>query len=313
MQMAEALRNAQLFWLIPALISLGAAFALQTERWRRLLLVQGITMGWGRTARVFLIGAFFNLFLLGSTGGDVVKIYYAMRETANRKSAAFLSVLVDRFMGVVGLVAVTCLLCSLHLGLLWTRPNMRLAVLVTAAVLGGSLALVAAGFLVNRFRWGSRIPQGLPLREKVLELATAIAIYAGNGRVLAATFGLSVGGHLLTFLAFFLVAQSFGLLPGWDGMVDLFSVLPVVMTMAALPVSLSGLGVRETMFEDGLALFGIPAAQAVMVSITGFLLIVFWGLVGGVIYLLYRPAGGIHLQELELEMKPAKKSREEQL
>ena len=66
-------------------LSLGCAFLLQTERWRRLLRVQEINLGWWRTLRVYLIGAFFNLFLLGATGGDIVKIYYAMRETVFQK------------------------------------------------------------------------------------------------------------------------------------------------------------------------------------------------------------------------------------
>jgi uncharacterized membrane protein YbhN (UPF0104 family) len=93
-QMLEAMQTADYLWLIPGVVSLGCAFLLQTERWRRLLSVQKINLGWWRTFRVYLIGAFFNLFLLGATGGDIVKIYYAMRETASKKSAALLSVMV---------------------------------------------------------------------------------------------------------------------------------------------------------------------------------------------------------------------------
>ena len=84
-QMVEALRTADYLWLIPGVASLGCAFLLQTERWRRLLRVQEINLGWWRTLRVYLIGAFFNLFLLGATGGDIVKIYYAMRETSSKR------------------------------------------------------------------------------------------------------------------------------------------------------------------------------------------------------------------------------------
>ena len=36
-----------------------------------------------------------------------------------------------------------------------------------------------------------------------------------------------------------------------------------------------------------------------MISITGFLMVVFWGLVGGCVYLVYRPSGGLHLRELQ--------------
>ena len=45
--------------------------------------------GWIRCAKLLMIGTFFNLFLLGSTGGDVVKIFYAMRENARDKAGAY--------------------------------------------------------------------------------------------------------------------------------------------------------------------------------------------------------------------------------
>ena len=124
-QMAVALRAADYLWLIPGVLSIGCAFLLQTERWRLLLSVQGIDLGWWRTFRVYLIGAFFNLFLLGATGGDIVKIYYAMRETSSKKTAALLSVLVDRMVGMLALVAITVVLCSLRLDRLLADPLTR--------------------------------------------------------------------------------------------------------------------------------------------------------------------------------------------
>jgi len=44
---------------------------------------------------------------------------------------------------------------------------------------------------------------------------------------------------------------------------------------------------------------------------TGFLMIVFWGLVGGVIYMLFRPVGGIHIRELEQEVEKVEKTIED--
>ena len=115
-RMAGALRAADYLWLIPGVLSIGCAFLFQTERWRLLLGVQGIHLGWWRTFRVYLIGAFFNLFLLGATGGDIVKIYYAMRETSSKKTAALLSVLVDRMVGMLALVAITAVLVLVTAG-----------------------------------------------------------------------------------------------------------------------------------------------------------------------------------------------------
>ena len=310
-QMAVALRAADYLWLIPGALSIGCAFLLQTERWRLLLNVQGIDLGWWRTLRVYLIGAFFNLFLLGATGGDIVKIYYAMRETSSKKTAALLSVLVDRMVGMLALVALTALLCSLRLDRLLADPLTRTLMAALALIMGGSVALVVFGFCVDRFHLAQKLPHWLPMRVKIVELATAFSTYARDPRVLASTIGLSFLAHFCIFLAFYFAARAFGLFPGVGGMIDILSVLPVILTIASLPISLSGVGVREQLFQNVLAgLFGTPESVAVMISITGFLMVVFWGLVGGCVYLVYRPSGGLHLRELQEQVDAVEESIE---
>jgi uncharacterized membrane protein YbhN (UPF0104 family) len=311
-QMLEALATADYLWLIPGLLSLGCAFLLQTERWRRLLSVQGINLGWWRTFRVYLIGAFFNLFLLGATGGDIVKIYYAMREAGSRKTAALLSVLVDRMVGMLGLVAITVLLCSLRLDLLLSHPLTRALVTALAFILGGSLAIIVFGFCVDRFHLAHKLPHWLPMRVTIVELSSAFSTYARDPRTLALTFGLSVPAHFCIFLSFYFTARAFGVFPGIGGMMEILAVLPIILTIASLPISLSGVGVREGLFQNVLAaLFGTPESLAVMISITGFLIVVFWGLIGGCVYLLYRPTGGLHLEEVQEEVHAVEESIED--
>jgi hypothetical protein len=65
------------------------------------------------------------------------------------------------------------------------------------------------------------------------------------------------------------------------------------------------------LFQNVLAaLFGTPESVAVMISITGFLMIVFWGLVGGCVYLVYRPSGGLHLHEVQEQVHAIEESIE---
>jgi glycosyltransferase 2 family protein len=312
-EMATALHTANYIWLLPGVLCVGIAFVLQTERWRLLLAVQGIKMGWWRTFRVFLIGAFFNLFLLGATGGDVVKIFYAMRETASKKSAAFLSVLVDRMMGLVAMVAVTAVLCSLRLDVLLSQPLTKALLGTLLLILGASLGLIMTGFLVDRFNLAHRLPTWLPLHGRIIELSTAFSTYARNPAVLLKTFGLSVPAHLLNFLAFYFAALAFGAFGGVKAFFDFLSALPIILTIAALPISLSGLGVREKLFENVFTtLFQTAPGIAPMISITGFLMTVFWGVIGGLVYLAYRPSGGLHLAEVEAEVEAVEKSIERQ-
>ena len=100
------------------------------------------------------------------------------------------------------------------------------------------------------------------MRGKIVELSTAFSTYARDPKVLARTFGLSVLAHLCIFLSFYFAARAFGVFPGINGMIEILSVLPIILTIASLPISLSGVGVREQLFQNVLSgLFGTPESR----------------------------------------------------
>ena len=85
-------------------------------------------------------------------------------------------------------------------------------------------------------------------------------------------------------------------------------VLPIVNTFVALPISMSGVGVRETLMVRFLGdLCGVPQEKAVPISIIGFLCtVIFYGLVGGIVYLFFRSEAGAvpaHVEEVEAAME----------
>ena len=49
--------------------------------------------------RISLIAQFFNAFLLGTAGGDVIKAWYAARSCPNQEGEAAVTVFVDRLLG----------------------------------------------------------------------------------------------------------------------------------------------------------------------------------------------------------------------
>jgi len=306
--MLSALQEANTLWLVPGFVGVGIAILLQTQRWVMLMAVQGIRMGFWRAWRLVMIGAFFNLFLLGATGGDVAKIFYAMRETATKKSAAFLSVLVDRIIGLLALIAVTSVICAISLHELMAHPVTATLLGSLTVILGGSLGLVVAGFVVDRLQLAHKLPTWLPLHAKIVEMASAFSVYARDGRTLAATFAISIPAHLLIFSSFYFAARAF---TDQLSLMNVYTVMPVINTITALPISLSGVGVREQLFQQMFGtLFGTPENIAVLVSLAGFFLVIAWGLIGGMVYMVYRPTG-IHLRDMEEQVEDIEKDIEQ--
>ena len=73
-------------------------------------------------AGLFLIGMFYNQFLPGGTGGDIIKSYLLLKET-DRKAGALLAVVFDRLIGLVALVTITVTLVTLRFDLLSRTPR----------------------------------------------------------------------------------------------------------------------------------------------------------------------------------------------
>lgn len=300
-KMLEAIGKARndggLWWFVPGILALGLAMLFQTWRWTILLRVQNITVSFSRALRIMFSGMFFNLFLLGSTGGDVIKIFFIMREAPDKKAGALLSVFIDRVVGLLALATVSAVVILLR----WS-DLMRAApwgVLTVALILGGSLAFIFAAWLVDRLHLTSRLPHWLPLHAKIAEAATAFSQYAKAGGAVGRAFLLSLPAHLLIFSTFYFAAKAFN---AGLSLINIFCVMPIVSTVTALPISLGGAGVREGLFITLLGdLYGTPKEIAMSISISGFLMLVFWSLVGGLVYLLYRSSnpGSAKLSEIE--------------
>jgi hypothetical protein len=122
---------------------------------------------------------------------------------------------------------------------------------------------------------------------------------------------ISLPLNLFIFAGAIFAATAF---PGNPGPSAMTSVIPVVNTISALPISLAGIGVREKLFSSMLhSLYGTPEDLGVLISITGFAIIVCWGLLGGVVSMLYRSGGSAaSMDEIEGEVGAIEQSVEQE-
>ena len=72
---------------------------------------------------------------------------------------------------------------------------------------------------------------------------------------------------------------------------ELYSALPIIETVSALPLTPGGLGTREKLFDDMFtSLADLEEGIAPSISMLGYCCIAFWGVIGGFFYLFYRPS-----------------------
>lgn len=302
-KMAVALQAADYRWIGAAVLAFLAVCGAAAVRWNILLKVQGIHLPFRRITALFWIGLFFNQFLPGGTGGDFVKSYLLVKETPGKITRALLTVLFDRIVGLIALIAVSGLLIALRYDFLSQTPETTQLLWALLAILGGSIAFLITSFVVSGFNLVDKLPRKFPARETLIELSVAYHLYARHWRATLAAFGCSIVAHLATFLTFLFVAYAFR---AGVAVVDFFAIMPIERAISALPISFAGVGVREHILQVMLSgLVGVPAAVAVLIGSMSFLVMLACAAPGGLVYLLYRPsgpAGPVKLSEMESEV-----------
>lgn len=279
------LHEASISWLLAGVtVSLVGNF-LGVLRWKIFLDALTLRTGFWKCFQLYFIGAFFNHILLGAVGGDAVKVGYLMAEKQN-KSAALLSVVLDRISGFGALAITTITLTIWRYDWLIQSPIVSSLLLFVFAYLVVALfflGLTFAGAASGRLH---HLREDFPFRERVIELTDAYAVFVRCWRGSLVASGISFLILFSYFLTFYCASQAFH---AGIGLLDFSALMPMVDVITALPVSLGGLGVREKLFDTLLGqLCGTEAAKAFLISMAGYLMTVMAGLPGMLFLPFYR-------------------------
>jgi uncharacterized membrane protein YbhN (UPF0104 family) len=275
-------------WLLVALVCFVPTLIICSWRWRMLLRIHDVHMRFWRIFELNMIGQFFSTVGVGTTGGDVFKIFYVTRAVPQRKAAVAFTVILDRVIGLVALLLFGATFAACRLQLLLSHPDTgKLTGTFYLFVLGGVVGSIAACL-------GPRLLQHEGIRALVKKLpfvhrgSSLFAAYERSARAIGVNFLALVGtvpSHTTITLMAYCVLLAMHRQPDF---VAFCAIVAIVNMLIALPVSISGIGVREALFTTFLALLGIDKDHAVAFSLTFFALNIIWCLAGGPFYFLYR-------------------------
>jgi uncharacterized protein (TIRG00374 family) len=267
-------------WFLLALVLLLIGQIVNAVRWAVLSRPLGLPGGWADYIKLYFVGAFFNAFLPGVIGGDVVKAYYLSRDT-RQVARPMTSVFMDRNVGVGGLLSVGCVSSLLHPVSLGETPLTPILVTLLAGYVLLNWAILSPR--VHRFTIGVLDRIGLAFFSKRLHnLFEAFGVYRHCPRRVGLMLMLAAGVHLFSYVAIFFIGKSLG------AQVPLHYYLvfiPVIAIISMLPISVGGLGVRETAFLTLFGSVGLPAEQSVSLGLLWYVIVLLIGVPGIVFYL----------------------------
>ena len=254
------------------------AVGLMALRWQYLLKAWDIERSFRALFRWLMVGLFLNNFFPGGLGGDAFRFYAGSQDTGRTQDIAA-TIFYERFLSYTSLVL-------LGLGALILRANFSGDRLFWYLLGGIFLALVAlfvllsfAGFRAMLARLIDHFPgiQKLGLKKWL----DSFRFRVHHPLMLPGVFAISFLIQFVEVFIFHLIALALRLPVQ---MSDLFLFVPLLYLATIIPVSVNGIGIRETVFVFFASRWGISQADAVGFSLTVFTLSLVGSLVGGPFY-----------------------------
>jgi uncharacterized protein (TIRG00374 family) len=267
-----------LIWLIVALSLYLVMIVVSAWRWALLLVAQQAPVRTTHLINSYLVATFFNNFMPSNVGGDVVRVLDTVGAVGSRTRAAMI-VLIDRGIGLLGLLLVAAAAASLVDAAAMPVPPLALWLAFASAFAGLTLIVM--------------VPRALA----VLDLLRAARSAWVDERLLRIADGLrrfrDTPGALLFALAGAVVVQL--VLVGFYSAIasglhihiptaHLAVLVPVSFLVQMLPISINGFGVREATFGYYFTLLNLPLEQAVLLSLTSAGATILFSVSGLVVY-----------------------------
>ena len=287
----RVMREGSPFYFVAAFLAIQITVLTSIWKWKMLIespekkdnpLFKASTI---QLSKLYYIGLFFNNFMPGSVGGDVVRIFYLGKTTS--VAVATTSVLWERLtsgLALVGIVLISALFMD------QSRPYF-----ITLLILIGIVLIVyfILKFWMKKEQTSFKLPKGgklhalsVKIKEMLLNIAETMRVYKKEswlwwGMILFLSFLFQVGMAWINDLLFL----SFGIdVP----FLHLLVIITIISVITMIPVSLNGLGVREAGYVFFFQSIGVPDGVALSVSLLFFFLVTISSLIGGIFWLMER-------------------------
>jgi uncharacterized membrane protein YbhN (UPF0104 family) len=246
-----------------------AGQVMSAWRWQLLAAVVGVRTRFADFLAYYFVGLFTNLFVPGLLGGDALRAVYLGRRT-HRTGEAVASVVADRGTGLMALFWLAALMALLI-------PSALAPPLIRAIVLTGAIALTIVLLAPFVAMMTPRLPRLLRRGLGVVHpyLHRPLSMFPGFSLSFLLQVSLGVGQWVL--------ARGLGLS---QPLAVFLLCVPIANVAAGLPVTLNGLGVRETAYLVLFGMAGMARDDAIALGLLWFAATMLGGLTGALAFAL---------------------------
>jgi uncharacterized membrane protein YbhN (UPF0104 family) len=254
-------------WFIGTIALYIAGQVMSAYRWRLVAGVIKLRAQFKEFLAYYFVGMFTNLFVPGLVGGDAARAIYLGRRS-ERMGESIASVICDRGIGLAALFWLAGAMAVVR------HSELPSSVTRPTAVVG---ALVLAGYLATPL-----LARAIPYLPRILRRAAGVvAPYLHRPQSLILPIALSLILQISLAVCQWMLARGLGLTTP----LALFLLcVPIANVFASLPITLNGLGIRESAYLVLFGMAGMARQDAIALGLLWFAATMLAGLTGAIAF-----------------------------
>jgi uncharacterized protein (TIRG00374 family) len=265
-------------WTMLAFFTVFISILISAWKWSIILVVRGYPIKYFRLVRHYFVGLFFNNVLPSTVGGDAIRAWETTKDTGEAPEAIG-SVVTERLIAGIAL-GMTALI-----GLPFVQFSSSLFILVISFLI---IDLIFVGlFLVPKVAEG-KVKKLFPIRFSKLHNAVSNTIIVVRSTIKDPILFIKIV-FLSILFQIFVAIVNFYIFKAMNVEVSLAECIiftPMIFTVTMLPISLSGLGVREASYWYFFSQVGVSQVDAIVASLAFFIIVGIASLPGAPLFVL---------------------------
>jgi uncharacterized protein (TIRG00374 family) len=274
------LKNADITYLIGAIFIHAIAFVLFSLRWWYLYRIQDPHRPYKTTIGSYYLGLFCNNFLPTGIGGDIVRII-RLRNVGFNTHILVSSTMLDRIIGLssILLMGLVAIVFTPNLNL---SSNTKLLLILLAISIALGLRLLFSDYVSRFAQFLHKKFDRIKIAQLTYTVISTLLEYRKQRTQILLTFFISFVAQYLLIFCYILIGISLDIeLP----ISVYFTIVPIVFVATALPISIGGLGIRESTLIALFVFFQVDKQTAIALSLFYFAIILLLTLPGAFVIL----------------------------
>jgi conserved hypothetical protein len=233
------LKSINLLLYLIAIVFGFIGYFFSAVRWFIFIKAYKLNVSFFEANKYVFVGLFLGLILPSGAGVDLVRFFYAQRNNLDRRAEVLSSIFVDRFVGVIALVCLALL--GVYFGVEKIREVAKELIWIMLLLIGFFIFMLTPLFEkiilslfgnVKRFRIG----------ERIQKLINSFSLYKENKIVVISSFFISIIMQFFFGTSAFFISKALGFNLN---LVEIILITSAINFITMLPISFSGIGIRE--------------------------------------------------------------------